>query len=1257
MLIFSPKKTKTVNRKQTWIKRKYRMKNKFFLSLIVLLTFICTLPAQRATKTEANADLVEYTSRDGLPTTSITKIVQTNDGYLWISGKEGTYRFDGYNFDEVCKEYGVPRMQNVHYDSTENMLYFASPKKFITFNGSVFKVYSEKDGYKINGLPGQNIMLLKQDSKGRIWIGSATSFIDHEYNGGLTKFENGSFTVYDSTSFPLHNALNFIETPYGDLIFSSKGKNTQNGQDAYIALYKDDKFQRIDQKYGVNLLSATIYDQDIVNAIDNEGNTWIAFYGRMDRLFNPIKNTTGVLMYDGKTFHQFPGLKTNLYFGQGVASVAYSKADNTIYCTTYFNFKRVNNFNPVFELKNKEWIPSDFVKDMPIIKNLKTNESIKDFRFFNSMYSKSNKYFPELLNLVSTSTRGESTKYPHQIFNRNNGKWGKFDAFSGNFAGELNDGYLINTLKGFSIYNPDKSKMFTENNGLLYAETIVPQLYPDKNGLVWISYSYTKHISYLDIQDIGINVWDGTKLRSITTKDGLASNTVFEVLQDSKERLWITTSKGVTRVKEIKNNEGEWLFKLENIPSDKTKSYNTTRIIETKNGDIFTWQSYTRSEDREFGHSQFYLGRLAGYRFIEMESPFGKEIKEKNQFYDLIETNEGQLLLLGVFADDIKEITSAETKIKVYENGQWSDPPETWKQPRDQLNYVGTLQNGTYFLTVGGFYNFDGQQFVNLSDSVNADADFRILKSASVAGTYTNIQAGEWLYIRLRQRGLVAFDGTHLNFHTMKDGLPSTNLYNPSPDINGNLMFSHPSGSVLIRGGKFQSFYDDESIVTGGSNSAALDGDGNVVMFYRGVGLYIKSLEHQSYPLRISSVSVDTSTWFYNYPKVFSYSENSILINYAALNFRDPKGTNYEHILEGYESEWSRPGNLSFSEYQNLAAGDYVFRVRGTTSSGVKTNEVSYAFKIHPPLWATWWAYLLYVLGFCLILLGVRRFEQTRMRKKQEIKFEKERAAAQVKEAELKAKATEAERKALEIENERKTKELEEARALQLSMLPQEVPQHPNLEIAVYMKTATEVGGDYYDFSVLDDGSLNVAIGDATGHGMKAGTLVSAMKALFTAESMKLDIESFFISANTALKKMKMERILMGFAMLNIKDNHIKMVNAGMPPVFIYRKGLQKIEEINLHSIPLGAMKNSKYNSITKNLETGDTLLLMSDGMPELENDNKDIFGYDRISRKFEEVAEQTGKDIINHLTSEGNKWLNSQTQKDDVTFVVVKLK
>lgn len=77
----------------------------------------------------------------------------------------------------------------------------------------------------------------------------------------------------------------------------------------------------------------------------------------------------------------------------------------------------------------------------------------------------------------------------------------------------------------------------------------------------------------------------------------------------------------------------------------------------------------------------------------------------------------------------------------------------------------------------------------------------------------------------------------------------------------------------------------------------------------------------------------------------------------------------------------------------------------------------------------------------------------------------------------------------VEAENEARAKELEEARQLQLSMLPKNIPQLPNLEIVAYMKTATEVGGDFYDFHLNTTGALTIAVGDATGHGLKAAQL------------------------------------------------------------------------------------------------------------------------------------------------------------------------
>jgi sigma-B regulation protein RsbU (phosphoserine phosphatase) len=82
-------------------------------------------------------------------------------------------------------------------------------------------------------------------------------------------------------------------------------------------------------------------------------------------------------------------------------------------------------------------------------------------------------------------------------------------------------------------------------------------------------------------------------------------------------------------------------------------------------------------------------------------------------------------------------------------------------------------------------------------------------------------------------------------------------------------------------------------------------------------------------------------------------------------------------------------------------------------------------------------------------------------------------------------------------DNERKTQELEEARSLQLSMLPQQPPALPYLDVAMTMSTSAEVGGDYYDYKLHDSGDITLVIGDATGHGLKAGIVVATVKSYF----------------------------------------------------------------------------------------------------------------------------------------------------------------
>jgi serine phosphatase RsbU (regulator of sigma subunit) len=258
---------------------------------------------------------------------------------------------------------------------------------------------------------------------------------------------------------------------------------------------------------------------------------------------------------------------------------------------------------------------------------------------------------------------------------------------------------------------------------------------------------------------------------------------------------------------------------------------------------------------------------------------------------------------------------------------------------------------------------------------------------------------------------------------------------------------------------------------------------------------------------------------------------------------------------------------------------------------------------------------------------------------------------------ERKAKQREIEKSLLEAENSRKSRELEEARKLQMSMLPQKIPENDFCDIEVFMKPATEVGGDYYDFHLGRDGALTVVIGDATGHGMNAGTMVTAIKSLFGTYDESVKITTFLKNCSKIIKGMNLGHLFMAMMMLKIKKNSITASAAGMPPALLFRKKIQTIEEIRLKGPPLGALSKYSFKQTEINFRSGDLLLLMSDGFVELFNQNDEMLGIDRVKKIFREAVTNSAGKIIESMNEAGTKWRQGRGQEDDMTFILLKFK
>ena len=120
------------------------------------------------------------------------------------------------------------------------------------------------------------------------------------------------------------------------------------------------------------------------------------------------------------------------------------------------------------------------------------------------------------------------------------------------------------------------------------------------------------------------------------------------------------------------------------------------------------------------------------------------------------------------------------------------------------------------------------------------------------------------------------------------------------------------------------------------------------------------------------------------------YDENFLTFEFAALDFRAPTKIRYKFMLEHYEEDWNRSGNLSKAIYRDLQPGQYVFRLKASNSDGLWVNpELKLSLAIAPPPWKTTWAYLAYLLVITGLFFVIRRIVLERIRLKHEVEFEK----------------------------------------------------------------------------------------------------------------------------------------------------------------------------------------------------------------------------------------------------------------------------
>lgn len=238
-------------------------------------------------------------------------------------------------------------------------------------------------------------------------------------------------------------------------------------------------------------------------------------------------------------------------------------------------------------------------------------------------------------------------------------------------------------------------------------------------------------------------------------------------------------------------------------------------------------------------------------------------------------------------------------------------------------------------------------------------------------------------------------------------------------------------------------------------------------------------------------------------------------------------------------------------------------------------------------------------------------------------------------------------------DNARKTRELEEARLVHQSLLPRDVPHLPHLELAVHLRPATEVGGDYYDFSVGDDGALTIALGDATGHGLKAGIFGATAKSYFQTLAPRAAPRDILETMSAAFRNLGIPSIYMCFMLVQIRARQASIVGAGMPPFFVRRRG-GEIERVAVAGTPLGVKGRPDFDGCILDLDPGTTMLLFSDGLPDLVGPDDRELGYEAIESCLAGCGDEA-ENVLSSVVGLAHDWSSGRAAADDVMVMVVR--
>jgi phosphoserine phosphatase RsbU/P len=237
--------------------------------------------------------------------------------------------------------------------------------------------------------------------------------------------------------------------------------------------------------------------------------------------------------------------------------------------------------------------------------------------------------------------------------------------------------------------------------------------------------------------------------------------------------------------------------------------------------------------------------------------------------------------------------------------------------------------------------------------------------------------------------------------------------------------------------------------------------------------------------------------------------------------------------------------------------------------------------------------------------------------------------------------------------------DLQTAREIQQAILPKKFPpfpERPEFSIFASMIAAKEVGGDFFDFFMIDNERLGFVIGDVSGKGVTAAIFMAVSRTLIRATGIKgISTEECMNYVNRLLcnESVSCMFVTVFYGILNTATGEVEYVNAGHNPPYIASS--QQIRKVEMTGgTILGCLDDFVYHSKKVRLSPGDVLFLYTDGVTEAFNTAEQLYGEERLESYLQTHASRSIEDIVNESIQDVTGFSSGMPQSDDITLLAI---